>query len=104
MSSRIFQSMVVQMKEATSRPIGVVDSEGNVVASSELSLMGTHIADVNILISAMGEKFSILGGKTFKVLPGPDMHFDYAVFVDGTDETAASFCIMAAIAVSSAKA
>ena len=33
MASRVFQSMVVQMKEATTRMIGVVDSEGNVIAS-----------------------------------------------------------------------
>ena len=41
MSSRIFQSVIIQMKEATNRTIGVVDSAGVVVASVELSRIGT---------------------------------------------------------------
>ena len=41
MSSRIFQSVIVQMKEATTLTIGVIDSTGTVVASSELSLVGS---------------------------------------------------------------
>ena len=38
MSSRIFQSVVLQMKDSTERAIGVIDSEGTVVACNELSL------------------------------------------------------------------
>lgn len=102
MSSRVFQSMVVQMKEATSRAIGVVDSEGNVIASSDLSLMGTHIADMGIIAASQG-KFATMGGRTFRAIAGQDMHFDYAVFVEGTDELAASFAVMAGVAVASAK-
>ena len=32
MSSRMFQSVIVQMKEATDRVIGVIDADGNVVS------------------------------------------------------------------------
>ena len=42
MSSRIFQSVVLQMKDSTDRAIGVIDSEGTVVACSELSSIGEH--------------------------------------------------------------
>lgn len=38
MSSRIFQSVVLQMKDSTERAIGVIDSEGTVVACNELKL------------------------------------------------------------------
>ncbi|MBR1841727.1 MAG: helix-turn-helix domain-containing protein [Oscillospiraceae bacterium] len=103
MASRIFQSMVVQMKEATQRPIGVVDSEGNVVASTDLAIMGTHIADGQVLEGMAGEKFAVIAGKTFRPLSGSDTHFDYAVFVEGTDELAQSYAVMAAVAVQSAK-
>ena len=34
MSSRIFQSVIIQMKEATDRCIGVIDDQGFVVACS----------------------------------------------------------------------
>lgn len=39
MSSRVFQSVIVQMKEATDRCIGVVDEQGFVIACSELSMI-----------------------------------------------------------------
>lgn len=54
MSSRISQSVIVQMKEATPRPIGVVDSAGMVVASSDLALIGSHIISAEN-IAAAGE-------------------------------------------------
>ena len=104
MSSRIFQSVVVQMKEATTRALGVVDSEGNVIATSELSVMGTHIADTASILPQPGEKVSVYAGKTFRPVAGSEQNIEYAVFVEGTDELAASFCTMLAVAVSSAKA
>ena len=42
MSSRVFQSVVLQMKDSTDRAIGVIDSEGTVVACNELSCIGEH--------------------------------------------------------------
>ena len=46
MSNRIFQSVVLQMKEGTDRVIGVIDAEGAVVACDELSLVGERWAGV----------------------------------------------------------
>ena len=45
MSSRIFQSIIIQMKDATDRCIGVVDDQGVVAACSELSMIGTKLDD-----------------------------------------------------------
>ena len=38
MSSRIFQNVIIQMKDAVDRAIGVVDEQGFVVAASELAM------------------------------------------------------------------
>jgi len=103
MSSRIFQSMIVQMKEATDRTLGVVDAEGNVVASSELSLIGSCIVEPEAIVQGMGDKVSVVGGRTYKPLAGSDVRYDYAIFVEGTDEIAASCCVIASVAASSAK-
>ena len=46
MSNRIFQSVVLQMKEGTDRVIGVIDAEGTVVACDELSLIGERWGEV----------------------------------------------------------
>lgn len=42
MSSRIFQSVVLQMKDSTDRAVGVIDSEGTVVACNELTCIGEN--------------------------------------------------------------
>ena len=38
MSGRIFQNVVLQLKENTDRTVGVIDGEGIVIACSELSM------------------------------------------------------------------
>ena len=37
MSSRIFQSVVLQMKDCSDRAVGVIDEQGTVVACNELA-------------------------------------------------------------------
>ena len=49
MSSRIFQSVIIQMKDATDRVIGVADNQGFVVASSDLSMIGSFLDDMQNL-------------------------------------------------------
>ena len=100
MSSRIFQSVIVQMKEATNRTIGVVDSTGTVVASASLSLIGTVFEDV-----AFGDgkdQIVTAHGRSYKVLSG-FVGNEYAVFVDGADEIARTICMMAAVAFHEAR-
>ena len=53
MSSRVFQSVIIQMKDATDRCIGVADEQGFVIACSELSMIGSHLDD---MLPAMGEE------------------------------------------------
>ena len=103
MSSRIFQSVIVQMKEATKRLIGVIDSEGTVVASSELALVGSNIGVFPTGAEETGDKVVKNFGRTFKMLGSVGTQFDYAVFVDGEDDFAKTICIMAYIAISEAK-
>ena len=59
MSSRIFQSVVLQMKDSTDRAIGVIDSEGTVVACNELTCIGEKwggaVEAVNAAIAELTE-------------------------------------------------
>ncbi len=104
MSSRIFQSVIVQMKEATDRCLGVIDSEGFVVACSELSLIGTKLENLQgISGSELSDQFFTSGTRTYRILGSPNSRFDYAVFVEGRDSLARSICIMAAVAFNEAK-
>ena len=101
MSSRIFQSVIVQMKDATKRTIGVIDPDGTVVASSELSLIGSSIGPVQLLYDEAEDKIVKDSGRTFKAL-GSGAGDDYSAFAEGEDELARTVCIMASIAINEA--
>ena len=45
MSGRIFQNVVLQLKENTDRTVGVIDGEGIVIACSELAMIGQRWAE-----------------------------------------------------------
>ena len=40
MSGRIFQNVVLQIKETTDKVVGVLDGEGTVISCSDLGLIG----------------------------------------------------------------
>ena len=104
MSGRIFQGVVLQMKENTDRTIGVMDGEGVVVACSELTLIGQRWAEyVNPINNAAGALLC-LEGKTFKALTGWGTQFDYAAFALGDNEISRTVCSMASVALNAAKA
>ena len=43
MSSRMFQGVVLQMKDGIDRVVGVIDADGIVVACSELTSIGERL-------------------------------------------------------------
>ena len=101
MSSRIFQSVIIQMRDATSKSIGVISTEGSVIASSELSLIGTEIKPVHPNNDTSADIITTGGGWTFKPLYALTGN-DYYVFAQGEDQLARTVCIMAAVAISEA--
>ena len=104
MSSRIFQSVIVQMKEATDRLLGVIDSDGNVVSCSETAMIGEKWPEAVIRLNSAPDSVVVVDRKTFRPLVSWSAYFDYAVFVEGDDETASSICTMAYVALNGAKA
>ena len=103
MSSRIFQSVIIQMKDATDRVIGVADNQGFVVACSELSMIGSYLDDMQGQTGDVPDQLFTTQERTYKLLGSPDSQFDYAVFVNGHDSAAHCICVLAAVAMSEAK-
>ena len=68
MSSRVFQSVIIQMKEATDRTIGVVDEQGFVIACSELSMIGSHLDDMQAAMGEDQEQIFASNVRTYKLL------------------------------------
>jgi len=104
MSGRIFQNVILQIKETTDRTIGVLDGEGTVISCSDLGLIGNKWPEfVDIISHAEGGVISYQG-KTFKTLGGWGGQFDYAVFVMGDDEIGRTVCSVSSVSLNSAKA
>jgi len=89
------------MKDATTRLLGVADPDGTVVASSDLSLIGSNIGSLQYLYDDSDERLSTVSGRTFKAL-GVGASDDYSVFAEGEDELAKTACIMVCIAINEA--
>ncbi len=103
MSSRIFQSIIIQMKDATDRCIGVADDQGVVVACSELGMIGTRLEDFRGVQGDYPEQVFTSGQRTYKPVAGVNSRPDYAVFVDGRDTAARCVCILAGVAFQEAR-
>ncbi len=103
MSNSVFQNVILQLKDATDRTFGVIDNDGCVVSSTDISLLGERWAEAAIKIAGSGEQIVRFGQRTFKAILSGNNYFDYAVFCSGDDELSKSFCNLAYIALSDAK-
>ncbi len=103
MSGRIFQNVVLQIKEATDRVVGVIDGEGTVISCSDLALIGRKWPEYVSHINQADGIVTIADGRTFRALGGWGAHFDYAVFTAGEDEVSHTVCSMASVALNEAK-
>lgn len=103
MSGRIFQNVVLQLKESADRTVGVIDGEGVVIACSELSMIGQRWAEFVPAINTAGGSMTVTSGKTFKALTGWGAQFDYAAFAFGDNDVSKTVCALAAVALNAAK-
>ena len=103
MSSRIFQNVIIQMKDAVDRTIGVVDEQGFVVASSELAMIGSRLEDFHAYeLDTAGQTVTSVA-RTYCALSSDSAKLDYAAFVEGNDPVARTICAVAAVAFNEAK-
>lgn len=103
MSSKIFQNVIIQMKDAVDRTIGVVDEQGFVVASSELAMIGSRLDDFHIYDFEGVDRYVYTLARTYSPLTSDSSKLDYAAFVEGTDQTAKTLCAVTAVAYNEAK-
>lgn len=102
MSRRLFQGLVLQMKDAVNRTVGVIDAEGAVIACSDLKKIGEiHEAAVEQLNQTAEP--AIVNGVTYKSLAIRGIRIEYAAFVEGEDIIAFDTCAMAVVALNGVK-
>ena len=103
MASRLFQSIILQMKDTVDRTIGIVDATGAVVACTDLPRIGEMREDAVTELGYAGDMIRF-GGYTYRSVTDRSARFEYAVFVQGEDEMARSICSLAAVSVNNIKA
>ena len=103
MSNSVFQSVIVQLRDISDRVFGVIDTEGCVISSTDMSLLGERWPDAALKVGNASESIVTFAQKSFKAIMGNSNYFEYGVFCSGDDETARSFCQMAFIALNDAK-
>ena len=89
MASRLFQSIVLQMKDTVDRTIGIVDASGAVVACTDLPRIGEMREEAITELGFAGEIVRF-GGYTYHTTGDRASRLEYAVFVQGEDELARS--------------
>jgi len=96
MSSRVFQNLVHQLRDATGRTIGVIDESGTIISCSEMGRIGDLVSNAAALQSAVAA--ASFEGSTYQGFGG-----GYTVFVDGTDDSARLTVQICAVALENAK-
>ena len=103
MSNSVFQSVILQLKEATDRTFGVIDTEGCVISCTDIALLGERWPDAALKVAGALDSSVTFGQKTFRAIVSSTNLFEYAVFCTGDDELAKSFCNLAYISLNEAK-
>ncbi len=103
MSNSVFQGVIVQLKEIGERVFGVMDTEGTVVSSTDMTLLGEHWTEAALKLANNPEGIVTFQQKTFKAILNNSGFLEYAVFCTGDDEAARAYCQMAYISLNDAK-
>jgi len=102
MASRLFQSIILQMKDSVNRTIGIVDASGAVIACTDLPRIGEMREEAVTELGFAGEIVRF-GGYTYHSTGDRTTRMEYAVFVQGEDELAGSVCSLVAVSINNIK-
>ena len=98
MPSRIFQNVIIQMKDSLDRTVGVVDDQGYIIASSELAAIGSRLEDFRYAQLTAENQELVTAGHVYVLLCSEGGPLGYAAYVDGSDTVAKTVCSISAVA------
>ena len=103
MSNSVFQSVILQLKDAADRTFGVIDTEGSVISCTDSALLGERWPDAALKVAGSTDTLVTFGQKTFRAIVSNAGVLEYAVFCTGDDELAKTYCNLAYISLNDAK-
>ena len=101
MSNRLFQTVIHQLKDSVGRTIGVIDENGIIIASSELSKIGESKQRIREELT-FSQDTIVYEGYTYRFVSGVSKN-DCICFVEGDDSHAARMCSMISIFIGNMK-
>ena len=101
MSTRVFQSVINQLKDTVDRTIAVMDDTGVIIACSELVRIGEKQSGVLDLFTADDEVVTG-GGNTYRLM-GSIAKVDNVIMVQGDDRESADICAVLAVSFANIK-
>ena len=102
MAARLFQSILLEIKNKIPFILGIVDSTGNIVSCTELRFIGENVEAAEEFFAAGAEEGEYRG-YTFRKLDGYDNGAEYAVFAGQSGENASIACNITAVAINNSK-
>ena len=102
MAARLFQSILLEIKNKIPFILGIVDNTGNIVSCTELRFIGENVEAAEDFF-ASGAEEGEYNGYTFRKLDGYDNGTEYAVFAGQSGENAAIACNITAVAINNSK-
>ncbi len=100
MSNRLFQSIILQLRDCVDRVIGVIDDTGAIIACSELGKIGETIPNCADVFA--DSELHYLDGLTLKSF-GMNLQAEYAMFLEGTDELAGKYVDICCVSMGNIK-
>ena len=88
MSAKMYQELIQKTRDVTDRVIGVVDETRNIVACTDLSMIG-QTSEPNLADYFSMSDVAVINGYTYRVI-GSRVKFENFVFVKGADAAAES--------------
>ena len=98
MAKRLFQGVIHQMKDCVDKVFGVVDSDLQIIACSDLERIGEQLT----VTTAIDQELVSAGGYSFKSIPS-SMGVEYFVFVEGDDVVSGKYAEILAVSFSNIK-
>ena len=103
MSDRIFQNVITRMKESIDGVIGVVDEKGYVIASSNLSLVGSVLEGFDYEYFMENRESLVTRDRVFCPVDTDSAGIQYIAFAEGTGAAVKAVCSVAAVAFNEAR-
>ncbi len=100
MSIKLFQTIAVQMRDTVGKHVGVIDSNGFVVACSDLSRIGQKDENFEEGVIGFNPGSEVKCGRAYRAL-GNSIAPEFVIFVDGEDELSLKMCGVMDVALSS---